>query len=92
MHHVALADIVGADRECLIDGFLVIQHSSPAPALVEDGIVPFRKDVLGGKDMEVVGFLRFVRQERPPVCKFRVRSLGVVHGEVLCGITPGGEI
>ena len=88
MHQIALAYEVGAYGQGLVLHRFVVQHSSPAPALVEQRIVPGRKDILGSEDVQIVRLFGIVGHQGSPVGEFGVRSLAVEHLHVPGCLAP----
>ena len=86
---VALAQVVGLDDGGLVGGLLALEHATAAEAVVQQGDVECRSDVLGGEDVEVVGLLVAVGEQGARVAQFGVGDLGVVVRQGAVRVAPG---
>ena len=89
VHRVALAQVVGLDHGGLVGRRLVREHAPAAEAVVEQGVIERRGDVLGGEEMEVVGLLVAVGEQGAVVGELGVGDLGVVVRQGPVRVAPG---
>ena len=79
VHLVFLAHIVGSYREGTVVGILVYQETGAAVALIVQGDVEFRSDILGAEQIEVGLFPGGLGKRVAPVRKHGVRRFDIVH-------------
>ena len=89
MHHVPFSEIVRRDGEILVHGCLVLHDASSSEPVIFKGYIQLRQDVLGGQDVQVVGFLLQRGEKGSGICQLGVRCLRVVHRRRLWREGPG---
>ena len=89
VRRVALAEVVGLHHRGLVGRLLPVEDALAAVAVVEQGEVECRHDVLGGEEVEVVRDLGLLGEQGPEIGEFRVRNLRVEVRQGAVRIAPG---
>ena len=79
MHLVLLSEMVHRGHERPVVHFLIFQHAVRTHPVIFQSKVERRENVLRGHDMQVILSPFVIGEKRPPICKFRIWGLGIVH-------------